>query len=85
MNLYDTSALFNQNMSTEQQQRFLEFYEHVFGNYGINTIHDCSIGAGGTTIPLAKLGYRISGSDLSENLVAKAKDKIGRASCRERV
>lgn len=73
MNLYDTSALYNQNMSLSQQEKFIEFYKKVFAGYDIQTIHDCSIGAGGTTLPLAKLGYRISGSDLNESLLERAK------------
>ena len=73
MDLYKTSALFNQNMSRKQQEKLLEFYKQVFSDYQITNIHDCSIGAGGTTIPLAKLGYQISGSDISENLLGKAK------------
>lgn len=71
--LYDTPALFNQNMSLEQQNKLLDFYKQVFSEYDITSIHDCSIGAGGTTLPLARLGYKISGSDLSENLLRKAK------------
>jgi len=76
MNLYQTSALYNQNMSQEKQDKFLDFYRHVFNGYKITTIHDCSIGAGGTTLPLAKLGYQISGSDLCENLLEKAKENF---------
>ncbi len=76
LNLYETSALFNQNMSQKQQEKFLDFYRHVFGDYDITTIHDCSIGAGGTTIPLAELGFQVSGSDLSETLLMKAKENF---------
>ncbi|QSX04642.1 class I SAM-dependent methyltransferase [Sedimentibacter sp. zth1] len=76
MNLYETPALFNQNMSKEQQDKFLKFYKEVFNEYNITTIHDCSIGAGGTTLPLAKLGYKVSGSDLSKILLDKAKDNF---------
>jgi len=76
MNLYDTTALFNQNMTEEKQNKFLDFYKKVFGEYNIDNIHDCSIGAGGTTLPLAKLGYKISGSDLSESLLNKAKENF---------
>jgi len=76
MDLYETSALFNQNMSHSQQEKLLDFYKHVFSEYDITSIHDCSIGAGGTTIPLAKLGYRVSGSDLSANLLTKAKENF---------
>ena len=40
MSLYDTSALYNQNMSAKQQERFLDLYRAVFGGYDITTIHD---------------------------------------------
>lgn len=76
MNLYETPALFNQNMSKQQQEKLLGFYQQVFGEYNITTIHDCSIGAGGSTIPLAELGYQVSGSDLSENLLGKARENF---------
>lgn len=76
MNMYETPVLFNQNMSKEQQDKLLNFYKEVFNDYDITTIHDCSIGAGGTTLPLAKLGYKVSGSDLSETLLNKAKENL---------
>ena len=79
MNIYETRALYNQNMSHDQQTKFLDFYRQVFSAYNINSIHDCSIGAGGTTLPLAKLGYTISGSDLSESLLRKAQENFSLA------
>ncbi len=79
ISIYDTSALYNQNMSDRQQQRLMEFYEEAFHGYDVDSIHDCSIGAGGTTLPLARLGYRVSGSDVSDNLLAKARDNFAGA------
>ena len=79
MSLYDTSALYRQNMSERQQDLLTEHFRQVFEGYEVSTIHDCSIGAGGTTLPLAKLGYRVSGSDLSHNLLAKARDNFADA------
>lgn len=76
MSLYNTSALFNQNMSEDKQTKFVDFYKKVFSDFEISKIHDCTIGAGGTTLPLAKIGYEITGSDLSENLVNKAKENF---------
>lgn len=76
MSLYETPALYNQNMADDQQKKLYEFYETVFKPYEIKTLHDSSIGAGGTTIPFAKLGYEVSGSDLSENLLKKAKENF---------
>ncbi|MCL2057715.1 MAG: class I SAM-dependent methyltransferase [Oscillospiraceae bacterium] len=71
--IYDTAALYNQNMDESAQQKFQDLYEALFTGYDIKTIHDCSIGAGGTTLPLAKIGYIVSGSDLNENLLNRAK------------
>lgn len=79
MNLYETSALFNQNMNEKKQKKLLDFYGQVFNGFNIEKIHDCSIGAGGTTLPLAKLGYNVSGSDLSESLLTKASENFKRS------
>lgn len=76
MNLYDSSALYRQNMSPMQQEKFYKFYQALLGGYNITKIHDCSIGAGGSTLPLADLGYQVSGSDLSDNLLEKAKENF---------
>lgn len=73
MKLYESQALYQQNMSKMQQKKFKNHYQQVFKNCKINKIHDCSIGAGGTTLPLVTLGYQISGSDLSENLINQCK------------
>ena len=71
--VYDTSALYNHKMDDKSQNTFIDFYKKLFSGYIIERIHDCSIGAGGPTLPLAKLGYTVSGSDLSENLLNRAK------------
>lgn len=76
MNLYDTAALYAQNMSEPQREKFRAFYRAAFQGFDFKLVHDCSIGAGGTTLPLAELGYAVSGSDLSENLLAKAADNF---------
>lgn len=74
--IYDTIALYNQHMSKDSQENFTLFYKELFSGLKITTIHDCSIGAGGPTLPLAKLGYIVSGSDLSENLLNRAKQNF---------
>jgi hypothetical protein len=71
--IYDTDALYGQHMDNGSQERFMIFYRELFSGYKISTIHDCSIGAGGTTLPLSKLGYVVSGSDISDNLLNKAR------------
>lgn len=71
--IYDTGILYNQHMDEDAQARFGDFYSALFANYNVKTIHDCSIGAGGTTLPLAKMGYTVSGSDLNKNLLNRTK------------
>lgn len=72
VNLYGPEGSFNPNLSEATQRRYEEFYRRAFEGLGVNSVHDCSIGSGGTTLPLAKLGYRVTGSDLSETLLARA-------------
>jgi cyclopropane fatty-acyl-phospholipid synthase-like methyltransferase len=70
--IYDTVALYKQHMNDEAQERFIRFYEDCFSGFKLSSIHDCSIGAGGATLPLATMGYEVSGSDLSRNLLNHA-------------
>ncbi|QOR35110.1 class I SAM-dependent methyltransferase [Clostridium sp. 'deep sea'] len=79
MQIYDSSALYNQNMADNKQQLLKDFYNDLFKGLKVKMIHDCSIGAGGTSLPLAKLGYDVSGSDISENLLKKAKENFNKA------
>jgi len=74
--IYDTPILYGQHMDNDSQNKFMEFYRSIFSNYKISSIHDCTIGAGGSTLPLAKLGYTVSGSDISENLLNKCKENF---------
>jgi len=71
--VYETSALYNHKMDEESQNIFIDLYKTLFNKYSIKKIHDCSIGAGGPALPLAKLGYTVSGSDINKNLLDRAK------------
>jgi len=77
--IYDTGALYMQNMAPQSQEAFRKYYAEIFSCCTSGRVHDCSIGAGGTTLPMAKLGYEVSGSDLSQNLLAKAKENFNSA------
>ncbi len=76
MHIYDTPALYGQHMGDQHQDAFMTFYRELFANCDIRTVHDCTIGAGGTTLPLARLGYTVSGSDISDNLLGKARENF---------
>ncbi len=77
--LYDTGALYMQNMDLQSREAFRKYYAEVFACCPSGRVHDCSIGAGGTTLPMAELGYEVSGSDLSRNLLEKAKENFASA------
>jgi glycine/sarcosine N-methyltransferase len=74
--IYETSALYTQNMDHQCQAALLKYYADIFSCCPSGKVHDCSIGAGGTTLPMAKLGYEVSGSDLNQNLLSKAKENF---------
>ena len=74
--IYDTPVLYNQHMSEQDQFNFKTMYRKIFMDCNIHSMHDCSIGAGGSTLPLTKMGYIVTGSDLSENLLHKAQENF---------
>lgn len=55
-----------------------DFVEQVFQKYShsrISTILELGCGTGGHAIPLAKKGYKVSGIDISEAMIAEAREK----------
>ena len=61
------------NDATEEQAAILN---KLFGEYGVDQgaqILDCACGIGTQAIGLARLGYQITGSDISEGALAEAK------------
>ena len=74
--IYETPALRYQHMSEHSQKILESFYRQMLSGCQIHTIHDCSIGAGGTTLPLAGLGYLVSGSDLSSVMLEAARENF---------
>ncbi len=54
-----------------------EHYETVLMNKKIKTIHDCSYGTGNLTNILSKMGYIVSGSDISNIMLEQANEKNG--------
>jgi len=71
--IYD--ILFTENMS----ELLKGHYEIVFKDKKITSIHDCSYGTGNLTNVLSKMGYKVSGSDISREMLDQAneKNKIG--------
>ena len=73
--LYDNPDIYDINESKEYSDVVKRHWEKVLLNKKINSLLDVSIGTGGVTLPLAELGVRLSGSDLSEKMLAKCREK----------
>ncbi|WP_281092716.1 class I SAM-dependent methyltransferase [Fusibacter bizertensis] len=67
--IYD--ILFTENMT----ELLKNHYETVFNNKKITSIHDCSYGTGNLTKVLSKMGYKVSGSDISNEMLEQAHEK----------
>lgn len=61
---------------TEQKDKILtSFYKDILSNKDIHHILDVSIGSGNLTLPLVTLGYEVSGSDLSQDMLKRCEEK----------
>ncbi|MCE5343137.1 MAG: class I SAM-dependent methyltransferase [Eubacteriales bacterium] len=57
------------------------YYQSLLSLYGLRTgkVCECACGTGGLTIPLAGMGYQMTGVDLSEEMLFEASQKSRRA------
>jgi glycine/sarcosine N-methyltransferase len=72
---YDRLAEFFDVMTDWQSRLAVElpFLEATFARHNAQTILDCACGTGGHAIALALRGYRVTGSDISAQMIARAK------------
>ncbi|KAB3529607.1 class I SAM-dependent methyltransferase [Alkaliphilus serpentinus] len=74
--LYNRPDIYDIHFSGKMAELLRKHYEIVLSNKEICTIHDCSYGTGNLTNELARMGYHISGSDLSKEMLSRAEEKI---------
>ena len=77
--LYDRADIYDLIESPERFEINKRHWEFVFAGKNIDTLLDVSIGTGSITLPLASLGVHLSGSDLSENMLARCGKKAAAA------
>ena len=73
--LYDRADIYDLIESDQRTDTIRRDWKEFLGGREINTMLDVSIGTGGMTLPLQELGIEISGSDLSEAMLARCKMK----------
>jgi len=71
---YDRLAAFFDVMTDWQSRLTVElpFIEATFARYNVQSVLDCACGTGGHAIALAQRGYRVIGSDISAQMIARA-------------
>lgn len=73
--LYNRADIYDLIESEDRYRVFKSHWENVLRGRDIKSLLDVSIGSGSATLPLAELGVKLSGSDLSEDMLAKCKRK----------
>jgi len=56
----------------------VKFYKEIFGKKKYKDILDCACGTGQMLIPLAQMGYNVTGIDLSTKMVRRASQNFAR-------
>ncbi|MBQ4623733.1 MAG: class I SAM-dependent methyltransferase [Clostridia bacterium] len=75
MDLYDYPEIYDERWSDGANRAYRKHYEKVLAGCNITDILDCSIGTGNLSFCLCELGYQLTGSDLSESMLRKAREK----------
>lgn len=73
--LYDRAEIYDLRFNQRGWDVFREHYQKVFAGTDVKTMLDCSIGSGNLTLELAELGYQVTGSDLSEAMLSRCREK----------
>ncbi len=71
--LYDRADIYDLGFNEKTWAAVKEHWEIALTGTKIRDILDVSIGSGMVTLPLSELGYRLSGSDLSANMLEKCR------------
>ncbi len=74
--IYSRPDIYDAHFNSKMSQQLRGHYEVVFKGKNIDTIHDCSFGTGNLTNELARMGYSVSGSDISEEMLQRSKLKL---------
>lgn len=66
------ASVYDLFMKDVDRDAWLKSILSLFDGANIKTVADCACGTGALSIPLAKLGYNVTGLDISEEMLAKA-------------
>ena len=73
--VYDRSDIYDLFDSPKKDDMTKAHWKAVLSGLPVRTALDVSIGTGSLTLPLAALGVSLYGSDLSETMLARCREK----------
>lgn len=73
--LYDRAEIYDLMEDDARYMWNLGHWQKLFQNKGIQTMLDVSIGSGAMTLPVLDMGITLSGSDLSESMLKRCREK----------
>lgn len=73
--LYDNAEIYDLLDNENRYQAVKRHWAKILEGKGIRTLLDVSIGTGSLTLPAAELGISLSGSDLSQAMLARCAEK----------
>lgn len=76
--LYDRAEIYDLFESEYRYNFTKKHWETILAGKEIRSFLDVSIGSGTVTLPLADLGFDVSGSDLSEAMLARCREKAAK-------
>ncbi len=74
--LYDKADIYDLIESEDRYKAYKKHWENLFEGKKIASMLDISIGSGSVTLPVLDLGIALSGSDLSNEMLARCNKKI---------
>ena len=79
--LYDRAEIYDLMEDDARYMWNLGHWQKLFQNKGIQTMLDVSIGSGAMTLPVLDMGITLSGSDLSESMLKRCREKAEKKGC----
>lgn len=76
--IYDNPGIYDMFENQDRYEVIKRHWEALLEGKDIKTLLDVSIGTGNLTLPLCDLGIKLAGSDLSESMLAKCREKAAK-------
>jgi ubiquinone/menaquinone biosynthesis C-methylase UbiE len=72
MRFYDVPEIYDLFYSPQYHEECKSFFSAIFGKKKFKDILDCAVGTGQMLIPLAQMGYNVSGIDINGKMIGRA-------------